>query len=475
MLFNSYTFIYVFLPCVLVGWWVLTRYTRLRLAWLTLASYGFYSYFEFPRGLELLPLLLASTSADFIAGRRIAASDNSSVRRRWLIAALSVNLGLLFFFKYLGFFEGIGNSLLALSGVHVQVPVHTLILPIGISFYTFNSMSYTIDIYRRRVEPARTFLHYSAFVSLFPHLIAGPIVRYSDIASQLHSLKRRITPTLVSVGLFFFICGLTKKLLFADVLAPSVDKLFAAEHALTMVSGWAAALGYSLQIYFDFSGYSDMAVGLACMLGLTFPQNFASPYKAANISDFWRRWHITMSRWMRDYLFIPLGGSQGSRIFTARNLAITMVCVGLWHGAAWTFVVFGCMQGTLLGMHAMLRSAGLPTLPSWLGRTLTYLSFVISLVVFRSPNLDTAGTVLAAMFGTHGIGLGQLGVLHGAGAVSMLFALEIIALLVWVNTMPNTFEYNLKPRRRTAVMLGLAFAVNMVLIAAPSPFLYFQF
>lgn len=475
MLFNSYTFIYAFLPLVLLGWWVLARHTRARLLWLTLASYAFYSYFEFPRGLELLPLLVMSTTADYVAGHRIAASDDPTVRRRWLWFALSVNLGLLGVFKYLGFFEGIGNSLLALSGVDVQMPVHTLVLPIGISFYTFNSMSYTIDIYRRRVEPARSFLHYSTFVSLFPHLIAGPIVRYSDIASQLHQLKRRITPTLMSIGFYFFICGLTKKLLFADVLAPHVDTLFAADTSLAMVSGWAAALGYSLQIYFDFSGYSDMAVGLAFMLGLRFPQNFASPYKAANISEFWRRWHITLSRWMRDYLFIPLGGSQRGRILTVRNLAITTVCVGLWHGAAWTFVVFGVMQGVFLGGHALLRSMGRPALPFWLGRILTYLSFVISLVVFRSPTLEHAGHVLAAMFGAGGFGLDQLGALHGAAVVPMVFALEIIALLVWVNTMPNTFEYKLQPRRRTAIALGLGFTVNMVLIAAPSPFLYFQF
>ncbi len=475
MLFNSYIFLFAFLPVVTLVWWLLARRERLRLAWLTLASYAFYSYFEFPRGLELLPLLIASTTADYVAGVQMARTSVARRRKQWLLLALTVNLGLLAYFKYLGFFESIANGVLALAGVPVEVPIHSLVLPIGISFYTFNSMSYSIDIYRGKVEPARSFLHYSAFVSLFPHLIAGPIVRYADIAAQLDALKRRLTSTMVSVGAFFFICGLTKKLLLADTLAPTVDRLFASADSLSFMSAWAASLGYSLQMYFDFSGYSDMAVGLAMMLGFSFPQNFASPYKARDISEFWRRWHMTLSRWMRDYVFIPLGGSHGTLLLTARNLFITMLLVGLWHGAAWTFVVFGLAQGVLLGGRALARNMGLWKPPAWLGRTLTYLSFVVTLMVFRSPSIDVAGTMASAMIGMQGLGLTDFGASAISSAIPVLFMFQMGALLAWVNIAPNTFEYQLPATRRAAMVLGVLLAIDLALVAAPSPFLYFQF
>ena len=221
-------------------------------------------------------------------------------------------------------------------------PALRVLLPIGISFYTFNSMSYTIDVFRRRVEAERDPVRYAAFVSMFPHLIAGPIVRYADIERAAPAAPaaadRRSSPR---PGSSSSRAGLVKKTIVADSLAPHVDRLFHAHASLGLVSGWAAALGYALQLYFDFSGYSDMAVGLAFLLGFRFPQNFDSPYKALNVSDFWRRWNMTLSFWFRDYVFIPLGGSRGGRARTLRNLAITMLLAGLWHGAAWTFVVWG--------------------------------------------------------------------------------------------------------------------------------------
>jgi alginate O-acetyltransferase complex protein AlgI len=476
MLFNSYVFLFAFLPIVLLGWWVVFRGERSRLAWITLASFVFYSWFEFPTGLKLLPLLLISTSADYVAGRYIDRATDPRVRRRWLIGALSINLGMLFWFKYMGFFGGVLNTFVALSGAEGQVPIRELVLPIGISFYTFNSMSYTIDIYRRRARPAASLLHYSAFVSLFPHLVAGPIVRYTDIEAQLHALKSRLTSKLVVLGVFFFVCGLTKKLVVADTLAPTVDRLYALDGSLSMVSGWAAAVGYSMQMYFDFSGYSDMAVGLALLLGLRFPQNFNSPYKATDIAEFWRRWHITLSRWMRDYLFIPLGGSNGSTLFTARNLFITMLLGGLWHGAAWTFVVFGLLQGLLLGLHALWRERGWPSPPRGIARLLTYLSFAVPLVCFRAPDMSAAINVWQAMLGVNGVGLDDLTRSLASGtSVPLLFVLQLVAVVLWVNLAPNTFEYRLRPTRRSAVVLGFAFSVCVLLLAAPSPFLYFQF
>ena len=313
MLFNSYVFLLGFLPLVLAGWWGL-RPDALRLGFLTLASWVFYAWWDW----RFLPLLVLSTSVDWVAARLIDGSEDGRRRRAVLVAALGINLGILGFFKYAGFFLASLDGLGRLVGADPHLPSLDIVLPIGISFYTFNSLSYTIDVYRRVVRPADSVLQYTAFVALFPHLIAGPIVRFADLHEQLRRPARRLTGELAWAGLVFLVCGLVKKVVIADGLAGDVDLLFAVHGSLGMAGAWAAALGYSLQLYFDFSGYSDMAVGLALLLGFHFPQNFDSPYKSASIAEFWRRWHMSLSFWLRDYLFIPLGGSRGSRLETLR-------------------------------------------------------------------------------------------------------------------------------------------------------------
>jgi alginate O-acetyltransferase complex protein AlgI len=466
MLFNSYEFIFAFLPLVLTGWYAL-RPPMVRLGFLTLASCVFYAWWDW----RYLPLLLTSTSIDYIAGRLLVGTDEERRRRAVLVTALSLNLALLWYFKYAGFFldslNGVGRAL----GARPDIPVVHVVLPIGISFYTFNSMSYTIDIYRRQVQPARSIVHYAAFVTMFPHLIAGPIVRYSTMEWQLRRLANRLSPELASAGLFFFACGLVKKLLVADTLAPHVDRLFAHHQHLTLGTGWAAGLGYSLQLYFDFSGYSDMAVGLAFLLGFRFPQNFNSPYQAVNISDFWRRWHMSLSFWMRDYVFIPLGGSRGSRARTLRNLAITMFLGGLWHGAAWTFVIWGLLHGCYLIVHEVCRNRGLTPRSPIVNRVITFVCVVAAFVIFRAPSMRSAGDVLSAMAGLQGLGsVHALRTAVGAG-----FAAGIVAALAWVNLVPNTWEISLRPRPLYGVALGLAMAAAITQISTPSPFLYFQF
>ena len=271
MLFNSHLFLFCFLPLALLGWWTI-RPARARLAFLALASYVFYAWWSW----HFLPLLLATTAVDFAAGRAIAATEDGRRRRAYLATALTINLALLAYLKYAGFFLDSANGVGSLVGAGDAFPALHVLLPIGISFYTFNSMSYTIDVFRRRVPAETDPVRYAAFVSMFPHLIAGPIVRYADIEQQLRRLRPRLTSKLAATGLFFFAVGLVKKTIVADSLAPHVDRLFRARVARA-VSGWAAALAYSLQLYFDFSGYSDMAVGLAFLLGLRFPQNFDSP------------------------------------------------------------------------------------------------------------------------------------------------------------------------------------------------------
>lgn len=508
MLFNSYVFLCVFLPAMLVGWWFLCRTSRQRLLLLTLMSYAFYAYFDFPTGLLLLPLLIVSTSVDYAAGRLLHDMVGQDRRRQVLIGALSFNLALLAVFKYLGFFAGTMNALAGLVGAPGLMPVLHLALPIGISFYTFNSMSYTIDMYRRRVEPATNYLEYAAFVALFPHLIAGPIVRFSEIGPQLRNLHTRLNSRMAAVGLFFLVCGLFKKLVIADQIAPTVDRLFASADHLTVISGWAAAIGYSLQLYFDFSAYSDMAVGLAMLLGLRFPQNFDSPYKATSIADFWRRWHMSLSSWLRDYVYIPFGGSRLGRLLTLRNLFLTMLIGGLWHGAAWVFVAWGMGHGLALVLHSLWRSSGLSKHLTTLtgasvqarmiaSRALTFACIAVLWVPFRAGSttqfasvgtavdqggqhaFHTAGAVLSGMFGAHGLGLSDLRWATATDAVGasvpLVFVALLVALMWFVNVAPNTWQVRLQPSRRMSIALAGMATWSILVLATPSPFLYFQF
>jgi alginate O-acetyltransferase complex protein AlgI len=466
VLFTSQIFLFAYLPLVLLGWWNL-RLPRLRLAFLAGASYFFYGWWDW----RFVPLMLASTSVDFIAGHVIADSKNERVRRAILAGALTINVALLGVFKYAGFFLDSANGLGAALGLGQPFPLLHLVLPIGISFYTFNSMSYTIDVFRRRVGPERSVLRFAAFVALFPHLVAGPIVRYDTMAEQLQRLRPRLTAELAGPALFLLTCGLVKKLVIADTLAPSVNSLFAHPASLGLAAGWLAALGYSLQLYFDFSGYSDMAVGLALLLGFRFPQNFDSPFKSVNIADFWRRWHMSLSFWLRDYLFIPLGGSRGTQLQTLRNLAIVMFLGGLWHGAALTFVVWGLLHGTFLVGHAVLRQHGLTPPWTWMNRGITFAFVVAAFVVFRAPDLGSAGDVLGSMVGLHGIE-------GGSTLVALLdsrFTLLICVLLVFVNTVPNTWQIRFRPAIPTGFAFGLGLGTAILAIAAASPFLYYQF
>jgi alginate O-acetyltransferase complex protein AlgI len=345
VLFNSYSFVLIFLPLVLLGWWGL-RARAHRLVFLTLVSYLFYAWWDF----RFVPLMILSTSADYAAGRAIALSRSASRRTTLLVLLLIFNLGILAVFKYYDFFVGSLEGLARLLGYHPEWPLLQVLLPVGISFYTFNSISYTIDVYRGKLAPARSFLEFSAFVAMFPHLVAGPIVRYADMAKQFEALRARPRPAEWVTGLWMFAIGMAKKVLVADVVARGlVDPLWSQASTLDAAGAWLAALGYTVQIYFDFSGYSDMAVGLALLLGFRFPQNFDSPYQSSSIGEFWRRWHMSLSFWLRDYLYIPLGGSRGSALLVGRNLLLTMLLGGLWHGAAWMFVAWGLYHGASVG------------------------------------------------------------------------------------------------------------------------------
>jgi alginate O-acetyltransferase complex protein AlgI len=467
VLFNSYTFLFLLLPLILCGYYLLVP-RRWRSAWLVLCSYVFYGWWDW----RFCGLLLLTTTIDYLAGGRVAASSSPAARRRWLAFSVCCDLGILGFFKYFDLGAETANALArALFGPTApSLPLLHLILPVGISFYTFQSMSYTIDIYRGQARPARSFLDFACYVSLFPQLVAGPIVRYRDMDDQLRS--RTHTAAKAGAGIALFVLGLSKKVLVADAVAPLADAAFA-QTAPGLAAAWPGLLAYTLQIYFDFSGYSDMAVGLGLLLGFRFPQNFDSPYKAVSITDFWRRWHISLSTWLRDYLYIPLGGNRRGPARTYFNLWLTMLLGGLWHGADWTFLAWGAWHGAWLALERMRGKRSLATaLPVPVQTAWTFLLVALGWVFFRAPTFAAALRYFAGLAGCNGTG-----VLPTPTETTALpwIALALAALLAF--HAPNTWQLALRPTWRLAAALVFLFAlcVATILVNSSSPFLYFQF
>jgi alginate O-acetyltransferase complex protein AlgI len=352
VLFNTLAYA-KFFGLVFVASWLLARARKLRVLFLLGASYVFYAHWNW----RFLPLIFASSTIDWLLGNAIARTSNDALRKRWLVVTVAVNLGVLGFFKYLGFGVESARALLEALGAHPPEVALRVALPIGVSFFTFESMSYVIDVYRRDIEPHPSYLEYLAFVAFFPHLVAGPIVRPRDLLPQLAG-PAKWDEARASAAVFTISVGLLKKIVISDYLSINlVDRVFDAPSQFSALECYAAVLGYAVQIYCDFSGYTDIAIGSAQLLGIRFPQNFNAPYKAASIQDFWRRWHISLSTWLRDYLYIPLGGSRQGEFRTAVNLMITMLLGGLWHGANWTFVVWGGLHGSALALTRSLERA----------------------------------------------------------------------------------------------------------------------
>lgn len=466
MLFNSYVFILLFLPIVLAVWWSLSRWPQIRLAFLVGCSYVFYGWWHW----EFTLLLLASTVIDFAVGQRIYASSNKRAKWIWLSVSLVSNLGLLGYFKYCGFFAQSINGLLDALRFGSPLNVPEILLPVGISFYTFQTLTYSIDLFREQVRPAKSFMHFAAYVSMFPQLIAGPIVRYSDVETQMQELDTRPDWAGVSRGIWFFAVGMCQKILVADTVAKLAGPLLAEPENLQLVSGWGALVAYSMQLYFDFAGYSNMAIGLGLMMGFSFPQNFDSPYQATSIQSFWRRWHMTLSSFLRDYLYIPLGGNRFGKIVSYRNLLIVMLLGGFWHGAGWTFILWGALHGTLLVINGLYRDRVKRSLPKPLGIALTFFAVTMGWVLFRSTDLHMAQQWYSALFGLRGIeaDLGR------AVIVSSSFLVAIAALIFcWIA--PNTWNFRPRLSLGTALALGAILVVCILRFDSESPFLYFQF
>lgn len=400
MLFNSFSFLFLYLPVVLAGYLLLARWRpRWIAAWLALASLFFYGYWDS----RYLMLLLASIVANYWCGLKIAATVEESARRAWLCCALGANLLLLAYYKYANFF--VDNLSRALGE---PLPFWEVVLPVGISFFTFTQIAFLVDCYRGLAGEYRL-VQYTLFVSYFPHLIAGPVLHHREMMPQFaRQCLQRPQMADMAIGLSIFVVGLGKKVLLADPLSVLVAPVFARDAQPQLVEAWIGALAYTLQLYFDFSGYSDMAIGLSRLFGVRLPLNFHSPYQAENISEFWRRWHMTLSRFLRDYLYLPLGGNRHGAVRRYRNLMLTMLLGGLWHGAGWTFVAWGALHGAYLVVHHAWQSVWPKddrAAPRWWARALTFLAVLLAWVVFRAPDMATAGDILHAMIGGNGVSL----------------------------------------------------------------------
>ena len=489
MHFNSVQFMFAFLPVVLLAFWAIRRLSVVASsAWLAAASLGFYWLGTY-LGLNVnVPLLLGSIAFNFLVGFGIFKLPRWS--KAILIFGVSVDLLILGYFKYAGF---ILDEIAAPLGASfaLDVPRGVNALPIGISFYTFTQIAYLVDTYQRKVRDQDP-VNYALFVTWFPHLISGPILHHKEMMPQFADRTNRRKLELLAVGIAVFTIGLVKKVFLADPVALHASPIFAAAdagEAITMASAWVAALAYTLQLYFDFSGYCDMAVGISFMFGVRLPINFYSPYKATSIVEFWRRWHMTLSRFLRDYLYIPLGGNRKGPARRWVNLFITMVLGGLWHGAGWTFLVWGALHGVYLGINHAFRSFGgrLPAVIAW---ALTFLAVVVGWVFFRAQTVDGALSLLKAM-----VGSGM------AGTVDWLAVVHIAALMAVVLALPNAYqmlarwqpallprdteeEIGQGSRLRISLTLpqgmvaGIAVAVSVFMITrqvVPSEFLYFQF
>ncbi|RLD28412.1 MAG: MBOAT family protein [Bacteroidetes bacterium] len=471
MLFNSLSFI-VFLVIVLGLYYskIFSWTSKKRL--LLLASYIFYGMWNPP----LVILLWISTMVDWTAGKRLAVEVNQKKRKLWLLLSMCVNLSFLAFFKYGDFFLENFTVLVNSVGIDFQARPMDIILPMGISFYTFQTMSYTIDMYKGKIERARTFLDFALYVTFFPQLVAGPIVRAKDLITQFYEPKKATVNQFVW-GLFLLTIGLFQKVVMADtLLSGTADSVFGSDKLLHGVDAWIGTLAFSGQIFFDFAGYSTCAIGIALMLGIILPDNFRYPYASLGFSDLWKRWHITLSSWLRDYLYIPLGGNRHgiTRLYVA--LMLTMLLGGLWHGAAWTFIVWGGLHGTYLILERLQRQYLPFKITKWNGMFLaltTYTCVNITWIFFRAPNFDKAWNMFKSMFYMQTDGekiLGSFDIVKVSVIISILF------LCHWVMRNTSVKEVSLKT---STWVLGIVWTIMFMLIViaqgSGEQFIYFQF
>lgn len=450
MLFNSYLFLFVYLPIALIGSYFLIYYFKSGVTpWLLIFSLIFYGWWN-P---NYLILLIASIVFNYLISKLLIKNERLFYKKTFLILGIVCNLGALFYFKYMNFFIQNFNTV-----AHTHFNYLNIILPLGISFFTFTQIAYLVDTYQGKVKEFN-FINYSLFVTYFPHLIAGPIIHHSDVMPQFKkivAIKQFPFMRYFIIGLSIFIIGLFKKVCLADTIAPKVNYIFdlpGKGYDLSFVDAWIGAIGYTLQLYFDFSGYSEMAIGLSYMIGIKLPVNFNSPYKAINIIDFWRRWHMSLSRFFRDYLYIPLGGNRHGSFHKYMNLFIVMVVVGFWHGAGWTFILWGIYHGTLLilnhGWYAVkiyishfykikINSQITLTIFRYFSIAITFVLVVFGWVLFRSNDFETAQNFYKGMLHFHTYYYGTSGLLFLLNYI--FFGLFLLLGLLICFILPSTIQ-----------------------------------
>lgn len=497
MLFNSYEFIFLFLPVTVVGFFLISKKKHaFGTLWLVLASLFFYGWWD----VKYVPLLCSSIGFNYLVGRRIerlAASHaiepgehvardipNAAMRKGCLAFGIIINVLLLGYFKYMDFFLGTIN---AFAGEDIFDLPH-IVLPLGISFFTFTQTAYLVDAYRGQTKNT-SFLTYCEFVTIFPHLIAGPIINHREMIPQFIADRTfSVNWDNMARGLTIFTIGLFKKVVVADSIAPWVNDIFTRADALTFLEAWIGALGYTMQLYFDFSGYSEMAIGLGLMLNLNLPVNFNSPYQSLSVIDFWRRWHMTLGLWVKNYLYIPMGGGRSGTLKKMCNLFASMLIIGLWHGAGWTFVFWGGLHGVMLMINHLWRKTRIE-LPKVLCWTMTFLGVVICWVFFRAENFHDAWCMLTAMTDignivlpaekAHSLSfLSSYGFSFGNVTNSLLTHFRFVIILTFLLAfLPNPIHFMKKFHTNriwlaTIILLGI---VSFYHFSQISDFLYFQF
>ena len=461
MVFSSYTFLFYFLPPLLILYYLIPRRS---LGGRNLVLLAFSLFFYFAGGPRHLPLMLLSIAINYVGGLLCAK------RRRWaLVLTMAVNLGLLGWFKYAGF---VGENLQAL-GLPLSVP--EVVLPIGISFFTFQGMSYVIDVYRRDTPPAKNPLQVALYIALFPQLVAGPIVRYTTVAEEL--VSRRETFDDFAAGVLRFSFGLAKKMLLANNLSLMADEAFSTA-PIGAAAAWLGAIAYTGQIYFDFSGYSDMAIGLGRMFGFHFEENFNYPYLSKSVTEFWRRWHMSLSGWFRDYVYIPLGGSRAGTAKQVRNILLVWTLTGLWHGAAWNFLLWGLYFGVLLLGEKFWWGKALERAPSPLRHLYAMVIVVLGWVLFRCEGLPAVGGYLGAMAGLSGAGWGQAvyflrqyGVFLAVGVIASLPVKDALRAALQRRKAERAIQWG--SALAGLALLGLSFL--QLISSTANPFIYYRF
>lgn len=470
MVFSSLLFLFRFLPLVLMAYYVLPKSGRNFV--LFVSSLVFYAWGE-P---IYVVLILISSSVDYCAGRAVSYCRKKGYRRWAVVSLLSsvlINLSLLSYFKYADFFVRGVNSLMGLA-----LPAPKLSLPIGISFYTFQTMSYTLDVYRGEVKVQKNFVDFGAYVALFPQLIAGPIIRYKDIANQLRG--RRETSALFSRGIIRFVTGLGKKVLVANQIGLLWNEISGMDAGnLTTATAWLGVLAFTLQIYFDFSGYSDMAIGLGAMFGFSFPENFYYPYESRSVTEFWRRWHISLGAWFREYVYIPLGGNRKGLARQLLNILVVWLLTGLWHGAHINFVVWGAYYGVLLVLEKLLWKPSLKKFPSWIRHLYTLFFVMLGWSIFSWQDMVDRTGYMKAMFGLENTGMADQNTMYLLLSYLPLLLIAMIGSLSGVKNL--VFKYLPEGTcRRDAVgivwiIMLFVLCVAMLINSSYNPFLYFRF